>query len=184
MPLFRDVPGLLRLSDLPKSGSVDFTLCVSPEMTDRLVAALDLLEIRKIRLSGCLKPYERTDWRLQAQLGATVSQRCIATEAPVVTRIDCELERIYVANWEAHVPQDAETEMPEDDRFEPLTDIIDLEQLVIEGLALALPDFPRSDGIAPIEITARPAGSDPIDNTTTRPFAGLADLKRRLEEDG
>ncbi|MEM6578730.1 MAG: DUF177 domain-containing protein [Pseudomonadota bacterium] len=184
MPTPLDVTGPLRTADLPKSTSLDFTLQVSTEMTERVKSGLGLQDLRKLRLTGRLSPQGRSDWHLRAQLGATAIQDCIATGAPVLTRIDTDLERIYVADWAAHLPTDADAEVPEDDRFDPLGDFIDLEQLVTEAMALALPDFPRSEDADTVDMSVRPPGADPIENESTRPFAALADLKRKLEEDG
>lgn len=176
------VAGLLSVADLPKSSPLTFILDVSSEMEARIVAALELLELRKLRLTGELSPHGSTDWRLKAQLGATVGQSCIATAQLVRTRIDIELDRVFVANWAAHVPEVAEAEMPEDDRFDPLGDTIDLELLLTEALALALPDYPRSADAVAVEMTAAPPGVAAIDDEDTKPFAALADLKRKLED--
>lgn len=183
MSSVQSVTGPLRPADLPKSSPLDFALQVTPERTARIIAALGVRDLRKLRLTGRLRPTGRADWHLTARLGATVLQSCVATGAPVLTRIDTDLERLFVADWAAHVPDMAETEMPEDDRIDPLGEAIDLEALVTEALALALPDFPRSDEAAPVEVSARPAGTAPLEAAATRPFAALAELKRKLEDD-
>ncbi|MEM6480315.1 MAG: DUF177 domain-containing protein [Pseudomonadota bacterium] len=182
MPAPLDVKKPLRTVDLPKAKPIDFTLVATPDMIGRLAANLGLLELRKLRLTGRLVPQDRHDWHLLAQLGATAVQSCIATGAPVVTRIDTEIERVFVTDWQTHIPEVAEAEMPEDDRFEPLGETIDLEELVSEALALALPDFPRGDTTPPVEVSAAPPGAQPIDDALSRPFSGLAELKRKLEE--
>ena len=72
-------------------------------------------------------------------------------------------------------PPDAdETEMPDAD-LEPLGQTIDPGAVMIEALALALPEYPRSKG-ADAAAAEGPAPDGDGDGDTRRPFAGLADL--------
>lgn len=183
MPAPLDVTEPLRPADLPKSTAIDLALVVTPDMMSRIEARLALSGLRKLRLTGRLIPYGQKDWHLQARLGATAVQSCIATDDPVVTRIDTDIERIFVADWKNDIPDSPEAEIPEDDRYEPLGDIIDLEELASEALALALPDFPRRSEAPPVEISAMPPGAKPLNDTSNRPFSGLAMLKKKLEGD-
>ncbi|MEM6375292.1 MAG: DUF177 domain-containing protein [Pseudomonadota bacterium] len=179
-----EITGALKTSDLPKSRPLLFSLAITPDLIDRIKTSLDLQDLRKLRLTGQLAPKDRQDWHLTAKLGATAVQSCIATGAAVVNRVDCDIERFFIANWASHIPQESEAEMPEDDRFDPLGEVIDLEEILTEALALALPDFPRDAQADPVEITAHPPGTGPIDVAETRPFAALADLKRKMDEEG
>jgi hypothetical protein len=54
------------------------------------------------------------------RLGATVVQPCVATLAPVTTRIETGVTRRYLADWQE--PEGEEAEMPEDDTTEALPD--------------------------------------------------------------
>jgi hypothetical protein len=67
------------------------------------------------RCASCASPARWTpegarDWRLSARLGATVVQPCVATLAPVTTRIDTDVTRRYLADWQE--PEGDEAEMP------------------------------------------------------------------------
>jgi hypothetical protein len=44
--------------------------------------------VRKLRFIGTLEPEGAQDWRLTADLGATVVQPCVVTLAPVTTRLE------------------------------------------------------------------------------------------------
>ena len=114
-------------------------------------------------------------------LGATVEQSCVVTLEPVVTRIDQPVSRAaFVAQMAADLEE--ETEMPEDDSQEQLEAEIDLVRVMTEALALALPDYPRRDD-ASLENTAFSApGVTPLTDEDTKPFAGLAQLKDKLEK--
>ena len=154
------------------------------DWTADLARRLDVVSIRKLRLVATLSPDGAADWRLEGTLGATVVQPCVVTLAPVTTRIDVPVSRRYVANLPEPEPG-AETEMPEDDSVDALPATLDLGDLAAEALALALPDFPRAEGVDPIEMTVTEPGAAPMTDEDTKPFAGLAGLRDKLSgEDG
>ncbi len=70
--------------------------------------------------------------------------------------------------------------MPEDDTLEPLVATIDLAAIALEALALAVPDYPRSAGVAEVDLTVTEPGVVPLTDDAARPFAGLAALKSRM----
>ncbi|MEQ9258043.1 MAG: DUF177 domain-containing protein [Roseovarius sp.] len=153
----------------------------------RLAESLGLLGLRKLRLTGTLSAEGRADWRFEGTLGATVTQRCVVTLEPVVTRIDEPVVRRYLAEWPP-VEETAgeEVEMPEDESIDPLPDAIDLGAVMEEALALALPPYPRAAGaeLEEGEGRAAPPGETPLRDDDLKPFAGLADLKKKLEGGG
>lgn len=168
----------LRLRALPKDAAQSFELRYDAAGRAAVAKALGIPAIRKLRFAGRLIPEGRADWRLEAELGATAVQSCVVTLEPVTTRIDTGVARTFLAD-PPPVPDSDEIEMPEDDSLEPLPAMLDLEQVMIEALALALPDYPRADGVEPFEEDfARPgAGPEAEDE---KPFAGLAGLRDKL----
>ncbi|WP_172295518.1 DUF177 domain-containing protein [Pseudoruegeria sp. HB172150] len=173
----------LRLQGLHGDGVRDVLL--QPDATARAAIAeeLDLLGLRKLRLKGRLIPEGKSDWRLEAQIGATVVQPCVSTLEPVTTRIDADITRRYLAD-PPPMPEGDEVEIPEDDTIEELPAVLDLEALMIEELALNLPLYPHVDGAAPVEETFAAPGAEPISEEETKPFAGLASLKDKMGKDG
>jgi uncharacterized metal-binding protein YceD (DUF177 family) len=150
-----------------------------------MAATLGIEGLRKVRFEGELRPDGPTDWRLEARLGATVVQPCVVTLAPVTTRIDRDEIRRYLADFVE--PEADEAEMPEDDTAEPLPARLDLGQVMIEALALALPDYPRADGAELGEAVYAPPGVAPMRDEDAKPLAGLAALRDRLrgeDDDG
>ena len=177
----------LRVSDLARNRPTPFSLVPGPEWRAELAELAGLDGLARLRFEGRLLPEGRGDWRLEARLGATVTQACVVTFAPVRTRIDTPVERIFVARL-SEVEADAagaEMEMP-DDRVEALGTVIDLEAIMTEALMLALPDYPRADGVEPARIEAIPAGAAALDTPAASPFAALAGLRAPLSdnEDG
>ncbi|RYG92306.1 DUF177 domain-containing protein [Loktanella sp. IMCC34160] len=160
----------VRLADLDGRRDRTFDLMPTPAERAAVAAALDIPKVRKLRLTGRLLPVGRKDWRLEAELGATVVQDCVVTLEPVTTRIDEAVTRSYLSE----VPDlgTGEVEMPEDDEADPLPAVLDLAEVMIEALALALPPFPRAEG-ASLE---DPDDDDDDTADVRRPFSGLKDL--------
>ena len=143
---------------------------------------LNLTALRKLRFSGQLTPSGTQDWELSGTLGATIVQPCSVTLAPVTTRIDERVIRRLIADWSE--PEGDEVEMTMDPQTDPLGIKIDISAIVIEALSLAIPDFPRAEGVvldADGVMRAAPEGDVPLDDDAVKPFAGLAALRAKLD---
>lgn len=173
----------LRVAGLAARKPTRFDLVPGPEDLAALAAELGISGVRKLRFRGELRPAGRTDWLLEAELGATVVQPCVTTLAPVTTRIAEPVTRRYIAGWEP--PAGEEVEMPQDDSAEALPEVIDPGAVMVEALTLALPLYPRAASAgAETAVAAAPPGAAPLDDTARRPFAGLADLLARKDDGG
>lgn len=175
---------LMHLADLAAGN--EFAVRIEPDgaARARIAADLGLTALRKLRLTGRLVPLDQCDWRLDAQLGATVVQPCVVTLAPVTSRIDEEVTRIWRSRATAPEPAPgSEVEMPGDTDEEPLGDAIDLGTVMIEALALALPPYPRAEEAGLDQTTFTEPGKTPMTDDEARPFAGLAALRARLGGD-
>lgn len=180
-PPLPDLPRhTLRIADLPNRRETTFSLAPSAQERAAVAEALDILGIRKLTFTGTLSPMGRSDWRLEAELGATVVQACVVTLEPVTTRIDEAVTRQYMADLPA--PAGGEEEMPEDDSIEDLPSSLDLAAVMIEALSLALPPFPRADGVELGEAVYADDGVTPMTDEDAKPFAGLAGLRDRLSK--
>jgi uncharacterized metal-binding protein YceD (DUF177 family) len=170
----------LRTKDITRSK--DFGLAPDAETRAALAEALGILAIRKLTFDGRIAPEGAEDLRLTARLGATVVQPCVVTLAPVTTRIDEDVTRLYLAELPA-TPEGDEVEMPEDDTAEPLPREIDLAQVMAEALALALPPWPRAEGVDPVEISVTEPGQTAMTDEDAKPFAALRSLRGKLGDD-
>ena len=133
------------------------------------------------RFEGRIVPFGGSDWQLEGHLGATVVQPCVVTLDPVTTRIETEVLRRYVLDHAE--PEEPEVEMPEDDTVEPLGSWIDPGQVMMEALALAIPDYPRKEEVALGEMVHTEPGKKAMTDEEAKPFAGLAALRDALEGD-
>ncbi|MDP3958593.1 MAG: YceD family protein [Pseudorhodobacter sp.] len=159
-----------------------FDLAPGSDALALVAALLGLTAVRALRFKGELRPTGHHDFELEAQLAATVEQPCGITLAPVVTIIREPVLRRYTAAMAT--PDDAEIEMPEDDSAEPLPEVIDVGEVALEALALALPLYPRAPGAELPEMVAAPPGVTPLRDADLRPFAGLTDRLRAPDQGG
>lgn len=168
-----------RVADLATKRATDIAFTADAPTRKGLAEAFNVAQIRKLSFAGALRASGKTDWVLSGHLGATVVQPCVITLEPVVTRIEEDVTRHYVSDWQD--PEDAEVEMPEDDSSEPLGAEIDVMAAITEALSLAIPAYPRADGAELGALLHAEPGIEPLNEDTVRPFAGLADLKKKME---
>ncbi|MEP1765106.1 MAG: DUF177 domain-containing protein [Sulfitobacter sp.] len=171
-------PTSIRVSTLSQSAPTPVSLRPDVQTLAELRDALGLMGLKKLSLEGKLQPVGNADWQLKGRLGATVTQECVVTLEPVATRIDVDVHRIFLRDYET---DDApEVEMPEDDTVEPLGIWIDPAIIMEEVLALALPEYPRKEGATSETVRVTEPGKTPMTDEEARPFAGLAALKGQL----
>ncbi|APX11641.1 YceD family protein [Tateyamaria omphalii] len=171
----------LRVSGLSQNTATPFALQPDARTMEGLARELDLSGLRKLRFEGQIAAHGARDWLLTGQLGATVTQPCAVTLAPVTTRIDTPVRRLYLRDYEEIDAPEAE--MPEDDEVERLGASIDPGAVMVEALSLAVPDFPRASGAELGHMVLTEPGVAPLTDEAARPFAGLADLKSKLDSD-
>jgi uncharacterized metal-binding protein YceD (DUF177 family) len=171
----------LRVADLSQSADNTFSLRPDAPALTLIAQELELSTLRKLSFVGRIVPLGDSDWVLEATLGATVVQPCVVTLEPVTTRIDQTLRRQYVADYVDI--DEPEAEVPEDDSVEPLGQWIDPAVVMIEALALAVPDYPRKNDAQLGQMVYTKPGEAPMTDEDARPFAGLADFKQKLESD-
>lgn len=169
----------IRFSELPARNRRGFNLTPDAAQCSAIAETLGILGLRKLRFQGQLTPLGKKDWRLEAHLGATVTQACVVSLAPVVTRIDDDIERAYLADMDP--PEGAEVEMPEDDATDPLPAELDLAEVMIEALVLALPPYPRSEDADAQDLVFTEPGKQALRDEDLKPFAGLAGLRDTLK---
>ncbi|WP_295042310.1 DUF177 domain-containing protein [uncultured Paracoccus sp.] len=159
--------GRLRVAHLNPRAPTPFSLTPDADRCAAIAAELGLSSLSKLTFAGTIRAEAGDGWELTGHLGARVTQPCVVTLKPVRTTLDEAVERHYSPH--VTIPQGDEVEMP-DETLEPLGQFIDLAAVMIEELALALPEYPRAEGA---ELDAEP--QDPAPDTR-RPFAGLDKL--------
>jgi len=171
----------LKVADLSTAAPTTFQIRPDNETMKALATELGLDGLRKVLFTGAVAASGQSDWLLTGKLGVTVVQPCSVTLAPVTTRIDAPVRRLFVADMVE--PDGDDEEMPEDDEQEPLGRIIDLAQIMAEALALAVPQYPRAEGAELDQAVFAEPGTQPLKDRDLKPFAGLAALKDRTGGD-
>lgn len=169
----------IEMRHVDKNAGAAFDLAFTDLALTELAHRLGLLGLKKPVFRGELSPAGKGDWQLRADLAATVVQPCVVSHAPVTTRIETNVARLYRAKLVA-VEGGAEMEMPEDDSEEQLPATLDLLHVFAEALSLALPDYPRADNLDTFQADYAAPGVDPLSDETVKPFAALAALKDKL----
>jgi len=172
-------PSALRVANLSPKAPKPFVIVPDPSALQDLAQDLGVDALRKLRFEGALAAQGKKDWALTGTLGATVVQPCAVTLAPVTTRIETSVERLFVHDLEE--PDAPETEMPEDDRVEALGAWIDPEAIMIEALTLEIPQYPRADGAVLGETVVTELGKAALRDVDLKPFSGLAALKTQIK---
>ena len=172
----------LRVSMLDTQKPTAFEMTPAATARKAIAAQLELLDLRKLRFTGDIRATGDSNWTLEGLLGATVVQPCVVTLEPVTTRLDVPVLREFIDGLERPAEDEEEIEISPDDNSEPLGSHIDLQTVLIETLSLALPLYPRADGAELTETNFAPEGIQPMRDEDTKPFAGLASLRDKLEK--
>ncbi|GAB5437074.1 YceD family protein [Falsiruegeria mediterranea] len=170
-----------RVADLPQNAPTSFAVRPDADTLRQIQDQLGLLGLRKLSFAGKITASGKKDWEIRADLGATVVQPCVVTLEPVTTRLDTLVRRILLAEWDA--PEEAEVEMAEDDEADQLGTEIDVFAMMVEALALSLPEYPRADGAELGQLNVTEPGKAALTDEDVKPFAGLADLRDRLKKE-
>ncbi|MEM8731374.1 MAG: DUF177 domain-containing protein [Pseudomonadota bacterium] len=172
--------GKIRVADLNQSVTTQVQLRPDPAACAEIAAQLKLMGLRKLRFDARIEASGNRDWQLTGTLGATVVQPCGVTLAPVTTRIDTSVRRLFVADLEE--PEGDEVEMPDDEDQERLGREIDVAAVMTEALALALPLYPRADDAELEQTDFTEPGKEALRDEDVKPFAALAALKASLNK--
>ena len=174
---------LVRFSEINQSKPFKFHLTLSKEKISDLIKRLNLLNIKKVSLTGVLSPLSLDKWKLQAELRASVKQKCVISLKPVKTIVHETVHRTFspLALQNANETNDDGTSpVIFDDTLQELNDEIDLAEIIFEELMLILPSYPKSEGaeFGPYSITE--PGVKPLRDENLKPFAELSDFKNKL----
>ncbi len=156
-----------------RKGALTLALEASPEERKALARRLGLVDLTLLRADLSLKPWQTDGLMVWGALTAELSQTCIVTLEPVPSRLTQPVEARYLPEPAAAALRQDETlrdpEAPDPPEPLPAGGAIDLGEVVIQHLAVALDPYPRKPGVA----------LDPgLDPSAASPFARLAALKK------
>ena len=171
-----------RTAQLARAVQTAFDLTPTAEELPRIERFLGLQSLSGLRFKGTLSGACDEDWRAEGRLTATTTQGCVISLAPVVQSIDETVRRTYtpMETGEDGAEIDLDPDDDGDDDPDGFVDEIDLGQLALETLALALDPYPRAkDAVLDRHLFA-PPGAEPLSDEAIKPFAKLDELKEKL----
>jgi uncharacterized metal-binding protein YceD (DUF177 family) len=138
----------------------------SDDEVSMLLSRFDYIAVNDLVATLEIRKVARDCWDIRGRLTADVVQSCVVTGKPLPESVDFTLEERYV-----RLVDDIRSVEVDLDGVEPLKNgFIDLGEMVIQSLALAVTAWPRATDVA--EYTEpEPVKSD-------HPFAGLAAIKQ------
>lgn len=169
------LPERLRVSHLSPSRPNPFDLAPDAPARRAIADDLDLLDLPQFQFTGAICASGSDAWALTGQMTARVVQACVVTLEPVETTLTEDVSLTFSPH--VATPDEDEIEMG-DETVEPLGQWIQLGDIALEALALALPTHPRAPGAELPE-----DAQDEIEDEPRRPFAGLADLMKTKKPD-
>jgi uncharacterized metal-binding protein YceD (DUF177 family) len=142
---------------------------------EAIARRLGLLALAGFTVRGRLDPLRRGHSAVfGGRMIAKVTQECIVSGDPVEAEIDEEIHVRLLTEHEAEARDELEIEADEDDIEVAEEGIVDLGDICVQYLALALDPYPRSPAAANVVLPEEDAGDD---STETNPFAVLKKLK-------
>ncbi|RUT32547.1 DUF177 domain-containing protein [Arsenicitalea aurantiaca] len=165
----------LRIDRMPADGR---EIALSPDAEEREALAAQLKITAVPRLEAKLRATRfRGGIRVLGRLRAEIVQPCVVTLEPVTQAIDETVDRVFLPGTERSLADQADAEIFVDLEGEDVPDhfdgsTVDLSELLIETLSLAIDPYPRAPGA---KIEAK--GLD-VDDEALSPFAGLKALKK------
>lgn len=171
-----------RVAALSPRKPTRFDIAATPAQRTALAQELGLSRVDSLTFKGEIRPSGRHDYVVVADLKARIEQPCSVSLQPVKTDISEAVHLTFLADFA--VPDGDEVEMAADDTVDALPDVLDAGQIATEALVLAIPLYPRAPGVELGEASYTEPGRKPLADADLKPFAGLADLKARLEDKG
>ena len=167
----------MAVAELRRDAEIPLRIAAEPDELAELARYLDVIRIDRLTLAGFISPAEGGGWRVRGRLVAKLEQACVVSLAPVRSRRDAEIERLYLPADQFVAEPEVQFSHDDQDAPDTFTDSIDPAQLAVESLALMIDPYPRA-GSAEMERRDFAApGVTPLTDESSRPFAGPAVLK-------
>jgi len=167
----------IRVDHLPPEGR-EVDVLANAEQRAAIAERLEISAVDHLEAKLGLTRF-RGGMRVLGQLKAQTVQPCVITFVPVIQHIEEPIDRIFLPSADAPKTStahpegfvDLDADVP--DHFEG--NEVDLSELIIESLALALDPYPRAEGASLEQIGIK------LDDDEVSPFASLKSL---IDPDG
>ncbi len=170
----------VRIADIPAEGRA---IAIEASESQRQAAApeLGLLALRRLSAEFDIRPLAGGGVAVRGALTAEVVQSCVVTLEPIESALNrsIDLRFLPMEDFERH---EARLEASGEDAadgpdVEPLvSESLDLGELLLQELSLALDPYPRTPGAEIADLHSAEEGASPA---KTRPFADLDKLMKK-----
>lgn len=193
-PVIPELHRPLRIDGLAPKGRKTAIATDAAERT-RIAKRLALEALDRLEADTLARPTLGRSVLVEAAIRADYVQTCVITGEPIPGSLDIVVERRYSEDYTPPeiVGDEDEPASLDDDEPDPIIDgTIDLGEMVVEELALHLPEYPRLPGTAFDEMNFGPDGklrpgsgeNDSAAEDRKNPFSVLADLKKDMDSKG
>jgi hypothetical protein len=168
-----EFPRPVGVGEVFRKGGLSLTLEATPAEREAIARRLGLVALSTLRAELSLAPWQ-DGLMVRGALTADLSQSCVVTLEPVPAHLAEPVEARYLPGADAGLLTQDETladpDAPDPPEPLPAGGTLDLGELIIQHLAVALDPYPRKPGVA----FTPPAE----DLQALGPFAKLSALKR------
>ncbi len=172
-------PNQVNVSRLPKEGET-ITLSADGVILDTLSANTAAQEVLAFEAEISIKRWKQAGAVLSGNIKTHIAQECVATLAPMETKLDINFERFFLPSGDPLFASETmmDGELLVEPEGEDMPDIlegnaIDIWEVVLEELNLQIDPFPRKSEFA-WQGNAREEAN--VDEETRKPFANLKEL--------
>jgi len=172
----------VEIENLPPSGR-SFELTATEEQCAAVAARLNLKEVKSLSAEFSVKRAGRGFYSVSGKLKADCVQSCVVTLAPVPAQIKESVSTMFIESAQSAVSKRRDrgekvVSVEEDDPPELVRGgRIDLGELAVEHLALALDPYPRAPGVS-FGSQSWGSKSPEEQGPENKPFAALKNLKK------
>jgi hypothetical protein len=174
-----ELPRALDVKALPREGARHIEIEATSGERAAIAARLGILRLDSLTASLDAEPWERDGACIRGRYRAVLEQACVVTLEPIAVSLDEPVE-VYFEGRAGELPDGEgvvvlDPEAPDPPEPVPGTGVIEVGELVVQLLAVALDPYPRKPGAA----FAPAAGEASQPAAPESPFAKLAALKPR-----
>ena len=164
----------IKVSNLRSGKKTSFTIKLNEQEKSDLANYLDVANILVFNCSIDLKPFE-DGWLVLGKMKLVASQFCVVTLDKIRTELRIPLKRFLVLGHDTHPPSDfspLDLNLVDSD---PLTELVELGDIISEELILMLPRYPRKKGVI-----LKNDNTFFENDEESNPFQKLANLRKNL----
>ena len=142
--------GFVRLVPITRIGDAGLTMSVAvpANVLAKIASYLDLELLQALRGEIQLSRWRGRGVLLTGHFAADVTQACVVTLEPVAAHLEGDFERRFLSDAAEKEVREIHVEPEGEDPAEPLAREIDIGEILVEELSLALDPYPRKEGVA------------------------------------